>query len=78
MDALKSLVQPLVGGGGGNSMIDGMKLVVLGGTVETARRVASSGWYAPSPLFQRHPIDHFVPTPTYMLDDDAPPPGHTS
>lgn len=26
-------------------MIDGMKLVVLGGTVETARRVASSGWY---------------------------------
>ncbi|RDX55258.1 P-loop containing nucleoside triphosphate hydrolase protein [Lentinus brumalis] len=44
MDALRSLVQPLVGGGGGNSMIDGMKLVVLGGTVETARRVASSGW----------------------------------
>ncbi|PSS06863.1 hypothetical protein PHLCEN_2v3521 [Hermanssonia centrifuga] len=44
MDALKSLVQPLVGGGGGSSMIDGMKLVVLGGTVETARRVASSGW----------------------------------
>ncbi|KAI0076144.1 P-loop containing nucleoside triphosphate hydrolase protein, partial [Panus rudis PR-1116 ss-1] len=43
MDALKSLVQPLVGGGGG-SMIDGMKLVVLGGTVETARRMASSGW----------------------------------
>ena len=47
MDALRSLVQPLVGGGGGSSMIDGMKLVVLGGTVETARRVASSGWYAP-------------------------------
>ncbi|KAI0784726.1 P-loop containing nucleoside triphosphate hydrolase protein [Abortiporus biennis] len=44
MDALKSLVQPLVGGGGGSSMIDGMKLVVLGGTVETARRMASSGW----------------------------------
>ncbi|KAI6040225.1 P-loop containing nucleoside triphosphate hydrolase protein [Pisolithus marmoratus] len=36
MDALKSLVQPLV--------IDGMKLVVLGGTVETARRVSSSAW----------------------------------
>ncbi|GJE89993.1 P-loop containing nucleoside triphosphate hydrolase protein [Phanerochaete sordida] len=43
MDALKSLVQPLVGGSGG-SMIDGVKLVVLGGTVETARRMASSGW----------------------------------
>ncbi|KAI0731641.1 hypothetical protein C8Q72DRAFT_821845 [Fomitopsis betulina] len=43
MDALRSLVQPLVGGGGG-SVIDGMKLVVLGGTVETARRMASSGW----------------------------------
>ncbi|KAL0069943.1 hypothetical protein AAF712_002838 [Marasmius tenuissimus] len=40
MDAIKSLVQPLVGGGGG--VIDGMKLVVLGGTVETARRVSSS------------------------------------
>lgn len=26
-------------------MIDGMKLVVLGGTVETARRMASTGWY---------------------------------
>ena len=49
MDALKSLVQPLVGGGGGSSMIDGVKLVVLGGTVETARRMASSGWYAPLP-----------------------------
>lgn len=44
MDALKSLVQPLVGGGGGSGMIDGMKLVMLGGTVETARRMASSGW----------------------------------
>jgi len=44
MDAIKSLVQPLVGGGGGSSMVDGVKLVVLGGTVETARRMASSGW----------------------------------
>lgn len=44
MDALKSLVQPLVGGSASSSMIDGMKLVVLGGTVETARRVSSSAW----------------------------------
>jgi chaperone BCS1 len=46
MDALKSLVQPLVGGGMGGSsgVVDGMKLVVLGGTVETARRVSSSAW----------------------------------
>jgi len=44
MDALKSLVQPLIGGGASNSVIDGMKLVVLGGTVETARRVSSSAW----------------------------------
>ncbi|KAK0189402.1 BCS1 N terminal-domain-containing protein [Armillaria mellea] len=44
MDALKSLVQPLVGGAAGSSVIDGMKLVVLGGTVETARRVSSSAW----------------------------------
>jgi chaperone BCS1 len=44
MDAIKSLVQPLVGGVGGSSMLDGMKLVMLGGTVETARRVSSSAW----------------------------------
>ncbi|TDL21625.1 hypothetical protein BD410DRAFT_804019 [Rickenella mellea] len=43
MDALKSLVQPLVGGSS-SSLIDGAKLVVLGGTVETARRVSSSAW----------------------------------
>ncbi|KAF9482080.1 P-loop containing nucleoside triphosphate hydrolase protein [Pholiota conissans] len=42
MDVLKSLIQPLVGGAGGSSVVDGMKLVVLGGTVETARRVSSS------------------------------------
>ncbi|KAJ7057547.1 hypothetical protein C8F01DRAFT_319354 [Mycena amicta] len=41
MDALRSLVQPLVSG---SSMVDGMKLVVIGGTVETARRVSSSAW----------------------------------
>jgi chaperone BCS1 len=46
MDALRSLVQPLVGGGGGSSIVDGVKLVVLGTTVETARRVSSSAWYA--------------------------------
>lgn len=46
MDAFKSLVQPLVGGGAGagSGIMDGMKLVVLGGTVETARRVSSSAW----------------------------------
>ncbi|KAJ6594876.1 hypothetical protein B0H19DRAFT_1096992 [Mycena capillaripes] len=41
MDALRSLVQPLVNG---SSVVDGMKLVVIGGTVETARRVSSSAW----------------------------------
>ena len=46
MDALKSLIQPLVGGAGASSVVDGMKLVMLGGTVETARRVSSSAWYA--------------------------------
>ena len=44
MDALKSLVSPLVGGVAGSGMVDGMKLVVLGGTVETARRISSSAW----------------------------------
>ncbi|KAF8157435.1 BCS1 N terminal-domain-containing protein [Mycena galopus ATCC 62051] len=41
MDALRSLVQPLVNG---SSVVDGMKLVVIGGTVETARRMSSSAW----------------------------------
>ncbi|KAH9177300.1 P-loop containing nucleoside triphosphate hydrolase protein [Lactarius sanguifluus] len=49
MDALKSLVQPLVGNVAGNSVVDGMKLVVLGGTVETARRMSSSAWQVTSP-----------------------------
>jgi mitochondrial chaperone BCS1 len=39
MEALKSsrVVQLLVGNVAGNSVVDGKKLVVLGGTVETAR-----------------------------------------
>ncbi|KAJ3573153.1 hypothetical protein NP233_g2617 [Leucocoprinus birnbaumii] len=38
-------LEDIVGsGGGGSSVVDGMKLVVLGGTVETARRVSSSAW----------------------------------
>jgi chaperone BCS1 len=44
MDALKSLVQPLIGTTAGSSVIDGAKLVLLGGTVETARRISSSAW----------------------------------
>jgi len=44
MDVFKSLIQPIVGGGGGSSVVDGVKLVMLGGTVETARRVSSSAW----------------------------------
>lgn len=46
MDVFKSLVAPLVGGVAGNGVVDGMKLVVLGGTVETARRISSSAWSA--------------------------------
>ena len=69
MDALKSLVQPLVGGGGGSSMIDGMKLVVLGGTVETARRVASSGWYALFPFFSPpSPLTHPSLTRSHFIN----------
>ncbi|KAK0204018.1 P-loop containing nucleoside triphosphate hydrolase protein [Desarmillaria ectypa] len=44
MDTFKSLIQPLVGSAAGSSVIDSMKLVVLGGTVETARRASSSAW----------------------------------
>ncbi|KAF7790052.1 hypothetical protein EIP86_001001 [Pleurotus ostreatoroseus] len=63
MDAIKSLVQPLVGGVGGSSMVDGMKLVVLGGTVETARRLASTGW--------SHFINSFFLT-AYFSEEDYP------
>jgi chaperone BCS1 len=51
MEALKSLVQPLVGNVAGNSVVDGMKLVVLGGTVETARRMSSSAWQVITPHY---------------------------
>ncbi|KAG5639510.1 hypothetical protein H0H81_000655 [Sphagnurus paluster] len=77
MDALKSLIQPLVGGAGGSSVVDGMKLVVLGGTVETARRVSSSAWSVlssppHSTLTQLSPRSHFVnSTPGLMLDQSA-------
>ncbi|KZS98650.1 P-loop containing nucleoside triphosphate hydrolase protein [Sistotremastrum niveocremeum HHB9708] len=63
MDALKSLVQPLVGGMASSSMVDGMKLVVLGGTVETARRVSSSAW--------SHFVNSFFLTASFS-DEDMP------
>ncbi|KLO06556.1 P-loop containing nucleoside triphosphate hydrolase protein [Schizopora paradoxa] len=44
MEALKSLVSPLLGTAASSSMMDGMKLVVLGGAVETARRASSTAW----------------------------------
>lgn len=45
MDTFRSLVQPLVGQSASSAgMIDGMKLVVLGGTVETARRMGGRAW----------------------------------
>ncbi|KAI0791922.1 P-loop containing nucleoside triphosphate hydrolase protein [Abortiporus biennis] len=42
MDALKSLLSPLTGTGG--PLQDTLKLVVIGGTVETARRASLSAW----------------------------------
>lgn len=54
MEVFKSLVQPFVGNVAGNSVVDGMKLVVLGGTVETARRVSSSAWYVPRTSHSNH------------------------
>ncbi|KZV80210.1 hypothetical protein EXIGLDRAFT_705667 [Exidia glandulosa HHB12029] len=41
MDLFKSLVTPFAGSSG---LVDGMKLVVLGGAVETARRISSTAW----------------------------------
>ncbi|KAH9029270.1 hypothetical protein EDB85DRAFT_2290935 [Lactarius pseudohatsudake] len=68
MDALKSLVQPLVGNVAGNSVVDGMKLVVLGGTVETARRMSSSAWQVISLPPLPYPSLLTVPlTPAFFL-----------
>lgn len=44
MDFAKSLLQPLSSSAVGSGVLDATKLVILGGTVETARRAASSGW----------------------------------
>ena len=75
MDALKSLVQPLVGGAGGSSVIDGVKLVVLGGTVETARRVSSSAWYVSTTSLA--PLRSLV-VPGLTLSTVSPLPAHGS
>ncbi|KAJ8501747.1 hypothetical protein ONZ45_g12027 [Pleurotus djamor] len=61
MEALKLLAGPLVGGVGGSSIVDGMKLVVIGGTVETARRVSSSAW--------SHFVNSFYLTAHFSEDD---------
>lgn len=44
MDTFKSLLSPLSGSLASSGMLDGAKLIILGGTVETARRVSSSAW----------------------------------
>ncbi|KAG1833308.1 polyubiquitin-C-like protein [Suillus subalutaceus] len=44
MDALKSMLSPL-GVGSANTIQDTLKLVVIGGTVETARRASAGAWH---------------------------------
>ncbi|KIK68287.1 hypothetical protein GYMLUDRAFT_35668 [Collybiopsis luxurians FD-317 M1] len=62
MDTFRSLVQPLVGPSASSAgMIDGMKLVVLGGTVETARRMGSRAW--------SHFVNSFFLTAHFSEDD---------
>ncbi|KAJ3807634.1 P-loop containing nucleoside triphosphate hydrolase protein [Lentinula lateritia] len=63
MDAIRSLVQPLVGPSTVSSagMIDGMKLVVLGGTVATARKMGSRAW--------NHFVNSFFLTAHFSEDD---------
>ncbi|CAE6504798.1 unnamed protein product [Rhizoctonia solani] len=56
MDTLKSLLIP-----GSNALQDTMRLVVIGGAVETARRTAYTGWSS----F----VDSFFLTATFMQDD---------
>ncbi|KAJ3928083.1 MAG: P-loop containing nucleoside triphosphate hydrolase protein [Lentinula lateritia] len=63
MDTIRSLVQPLVGPSTASSagMIDGMKLVVLGGTVATARKMGSRAW--------NHFVNSFFLTAHFSEDD---------
>ncbi|KAJ4490998.1 P-loop containing nucleoside triphosphate hydrolase protein, partial [Lentinula aciculospora] len=64
MDTIRSLVQPLVGPSASSAgMIDGMKLVVLGGTVETARRMGSRAWSV------NHFVNSFFLTAHFSEDD---------
>ncbi|CAE6472194.1 unnamed protein product [Rhizoctonia solani] len=56
MDTLKNLLVP-----GSNALQDTLKLVVIGGAVETARRSAYTGWNT----F----VDSFFLTATFMQDD---------
>ncbi|KDN43355.1 hypothetical protein RSAG8_06139, partial [Rhizoctonia solani AG-8 WAC10335] len=56
MDMLKNLLVP-----GSNALQDTMRLVVIGGAVETARRTAYTGWNT----F----VDSFFLTATFMQDD---------
>ncbi|KAI0033521.1 P-loop containing nucleoside triphosphate hydrolase protein [Vararia minispora EC-137] len=69
MDTLKSLVQPLLGAGASSSMIDGMKLVVLGGTVETARRMSSSACLLP---FRASRLSSLYSTTSLQSEEDMP------
>jgi hypothetical protein len=49
-------------------MIDGMKLVLLGSTVETARRVFRSAWYVPfAYLFNNLSLPASIPSPQEPL-----------
>ncbi|CAE6373298.1 unnamed protein product [Rhizoctonia solani] len=56
MDTLKNLLVP-----GSNALQDTLRLVVIGGAVETARRTAYTGWST----F----VDSFFLTATFMQDD---------
>ncbi|CAE6478948.1 hypothetical protein ACGC1H_003932 [Rhizoctonia solani] len=56
MDTLRNLLVP-----GSNALQDTMRLVVIGGAVETARRTAYTGWNS----F----VDSFFLTATFMQDD---------
>ncbi|CAE6452205.1 unnamed protein product [Rhizoctonia solani] len=56
MDTLKNLLVP-----GSNALQDTLRLVVIGGAVETARRTAYTGWNS----F----VDSFFLTATFMQDD---------
>jgi hypothetical protein len=71
MDALKSLMQPLSNSAVGSGVLDATKLVILGGTVETARAYAFLSAVSNCMLTGFSPGFPIFPFPISHLQDES-------